>query len=226
MKFGPVPLSQAEGTMLVHGQTVGDRRFRKGRILDAGDIAHLTTSGIKEITVAIFEPGDIDENSAALRLAEAAAGPGVRAGVAGTGRVNLFARHGGLAMLDADAIDQINRIDEGITISTLRPLDRVDTEQVVATIKIIPFAVSETSLHAAKKAANHAVTVRAYRPYKIGLLQTNLPGLPRRFWQRPRPSSGPALNHWGVKLPRRSPSITTTSRSKRRSRASWGWAAN
>ncbi len=180
MKFGPVPLSQAEGTMLVHGQTVGDRRFRKGRILDAGDIAHLTTSGIKEITVAIFEPGDIDENSAALRLAEAAAGPGVRAGVAGTGRVNLFARHGGLAMLDADAIDQINRIDEGITISTLRPLDRVDTEQVVATIKIIPFAVSETSLHAAKKAANHAVTVRAYRPYKIGLLQTNLPGLPEK----------------------------------------------
>ncbi|MGB0625364.1 MAG: NTP transferase domain-containing protein [Alphaproteobacteria bacterium] len=180
MKFGPVPLSQAEGAMLVHGQTVGERRFRKGRILDAGDIAHLTASGITEITVAIFEPGDIDENSAALRLAEAAAGAGVRAGVAGTGRVNLFARHGGLAMLDSNAIDQINRIDEGITISTLRPLDRVDTEQVVATIKIIPFAVSENSLHAAEKAANHAVTVQAYRPHKIGLLQTNLPGLPEK----------------------------------------------
>ena len=183
MKFGPVPLSQAEGAMLVHGQTLDGKRFRKGHILDAKDVTQLGAAGVTEITVAIFEAGDIDENTAASRLAEAATGTGIRAGIAGTGRVNLFARHAGLAMLDPAAVDLINRVDEGITISTLHPFDRVEAEQIVATIKIIPFAVSETDLAQAEAAARGAgeaglISVRAYRQRAVGLIQTDLPGLP------------------------------------------------
>ncbi|MDA0785294.1 MAG: molybdopterin-binding/glycosyltransferase family 2 protein [Proteobacteria bacterium] len=183
MKFGPVPLSQAEGAMLVHGQTLGGHRYRKGHVLDADDVTRLTTAGITDVTVAVFEAGDIDENTAASRLAKAATGSGVRAGIAGTGRVNLFARHAGLAMLDPATVDRINRVDEGITLSTLHPLDRVEAEQVVATIKIIPFAVSETNLTKAEAAARDTeeaglISVRAYRPRTVGLIQTDLPGLP------------------------------------------------
>ncbi len=185
MKFGPVPLNQAEGAMLVHGQTLGGQRYRKGHILDAADISQLTTAGVSEITVAIFEDGDIDENTAASRLAKAATGTGIRAGIAGTGRVNLFAREAGLAMLDPDAVDRINRVDEGITISTLHPFDRVEAEQIVATIKIIPFAVSEAHLVEAETAAMAAgddglVSLRAYRQRSVGLIQTDLPGLPSK----------------------------------------------
>lgn len=183
MKFGPVPLTQAEGTMLVHGQTLGGQRYRKGHVLDADDISRLTIAGVDDVTVAIFEAGDIDENTAASRLAKAATGSGVRAGIAGTGRVNLFARTPGLTMLDPDAVDRINRVDEGITISTLHPFDRVDEEQIVATIKIIPFAVSEAALAQAEQAALAAgedglTAVRPYRQMDVGLIQTNLPGLP------------------------------------------------
>jgi molybdenum cofactor cytidylyltransferase len=183
MKFGPVPLSQAEGAMLVHGQTLGGQRYRKGHLLDATDISQLTTAGVTDVTVAIFEAGDIDENTAASRLAKAATGTGIRAGIAGTGRVNLFARHAGLAMLDPAIVDLINRVDEGITISTLHPFDRVEEEQIVATIKIIPFAVSEASLVQAEAAAQSAgedgmISLRAYRQRNVGLIQTDLPGLP------------------------------------------------
>lgn len=183
MKFGPVPLTQAEGAMLVHGQTMGGKRYRKGRILDAEDISRLTDAGVTDVTVAIFEAGDIDENTAASLLAKAASGSGVRAGIAGTGRVNLFARTAGLAMLDPDAVDRINGVDEGITISTLHPFDRVEAEQVVATIKIIPFAVPEADLTQAEEAAravgdNGLIAVRSYRERRVGLIQTNLPGLP------------------------------------------------
>ncbi len=183
MKFGPVPLNQADGAMLVHGQTLGGQRYRKGHVLDAADIRQLTTAGVTEVTVAVFEAGDIDENTAAGRLAKAATGSGIRAGIAGTGRVNLFARQAGLAMLDPDAIDRINRVDEGITISTLHPYDRVEAEQIVATIKIIPFAVSEAHLVEAEAAAMTAgddglVSVRPYQQRSVGLIQTDLPGLP------------------------------------------------
>ncbi|MBT6403729.1 MAG: NTP transferase domain-containing protein, partial [Rhodospirillaceae bacterium] len=92
-------------------------------------------------------------------------------------------RHAGLAMLDPATVDLINRVDEGITISTLHPFDRVEAEQIVATIKIIPFAVSEAHLIQAEEAALAAgedglISVHAYRQRSVGLIQTDLPGLP------------------------------------------------
>ncbi|MBO6783764.1 MAG: molybdopterin-binding/glycosyltransferase family 2 protein [Alphaproteobacteria bacterium] len=180
MKFGPLPVRDARGATLVHGQTLGGHRYRKGHVLEADDIARLEEAGVERVTVALFEEGDVDENTAARRLAEAAAGPGVRTGTEGTGRVNLFAAHAGLAQLDPDAVNRVNAIDEGITIATLNPLDRVDEEQVVATVKIIPFAVSREALARAESAAQEGdglVAVRPYRPRDIALVQTDLPGL-------------------------------------------------
>jgi molybdenum cofactor cytidylyltransferase len=180
MKFGPLPVREALGTTLAHGQTLGGHRYRKGQILDAEDIARLEADGVDNITVALFEDGDVDENTAARRLAEAAAGAGVRAGIAGTGRVNLFAECPGITLLDAATIDRINAIDEGITISTLRPYDRVENDQVAATVKIIPFAVSEAALSRAEEQARKAhglVSVRSYRPRTVSVIQTELPGL-------------------------------------------------
>jgi molybdenum cofactor cytidylyltransferase len=180
MKVETLPVAEASGCTLVHGQTRDGHRYRKGQVLTAEDVAQLAEAGVTEITVAIFEPDDVDENTAARRLAEAVTGAGVRTGVEGTGRVNLFSRHNGLVTLDAAAVDRINAIDEGITIATLRPLDRVEDDQVVATIKIIPFAVSEQNLaqteHLAREAGS-VVSVRAYRPRKVALIQTDLPGL-------------------------------------------------
>ncbi|MBT5570081.1 MAG: NTP transferase domain-containing protein [Alphaproteobacteria bacterium] len=177
MKFGPLPVSDALGTMLVHGQTIAGRRFRKGQVLRQDDLDHLIQGGVREITVARFEPDDVDENTAARRLADAAIGAGVRAGIEGTGRVNIFSAANGLVELDTNAINQINSIDEGITIATLRPLDRVETDQVVATVKIIPFAVTEDNLAKAEAAAHDVVSVLPYRSRKVTLIQTDLPGL-------------------------------------------------
>lgn len=186
MKFGSFPVAEAEGAMLVHGQTLGGHRYRKGYTLDASDIERLQSAGIDEITVAIFEDGDVDENSAAERLAEAAAGAGIRIGVVGTGRVNLFAEHDGLAGLDPDMIDRVNAIDEGITISTLRPFDRIEQNQIVATVKIIPYAVSETNLNrAAEEAARgNKVSALPYRRRRVALVQTDLPGLPAKVVEK------------------------------------------
>lgn len=180
MKFGPLPVSQALGTMLVHGQTLGGQRYRKGHVFAQSDIDQLTAAGTNEVTVARFEADDVDENTAARRLAEAAVGSGVRTGVEGTGRVNLFSEHNGLITLNADAVNRVNAVDEGITIATLRPLDRVEKGQVVATVKIIPFAVSENNLAKAESAARDAVpllSVRPYRSRKVALVQSDLPGL-------------------------------------------------
>ena len=64
--------------------------------------------------VAFLEPGDIDEDSAADRLAAALAPSGVRLSPASTGRVNIYAVGRGLVRFDRDRLKRLNRIDEGI----------------------------------------------------------------------------------------------------------------
>ncbi|MGB1709545.1 MAG: molybdopterin biosynthesis protein, partial [Candidatus Puniceispirillaceae bacterium] len=71
MKFGPVPTDDAEGAILAHAAHLPDGRLRKGTRLAPAELERLRAAGIKEVIVARLEPGDIDEDAAADRLAAA-----------------------------------------------------------------------------------------------------------------------------------------------------------
>ena len=187
MKFGPVPVASAIGATLVHSQTLGGQRYRKGRVLTAADVAAMAAAGVGEVTVAQLEAGDIDENDAARRLGEIAAGDNIRIGIANTGRVNLFAAADGLVDFDPGRIDAVNAIDEGITVATLRPCERVAATQIAATIKIIPFAVAEKDLAAAEAQAGNGgalINLRPFQPHRVALLQTTLPGVQAKVLEK------------------------------------------
>ena len=79
VKFGPVPLAEAAGKILGHNiaGTDGQRLLRKGRPLTAADVAALAGIGRQTVYVAELEPGDVDENNAARRVARALSGPGL-----------------------------------------------------------------------------------------------------------------------------------------------------
>ncbi len=128
---------------------------------------------------ARLEDGDVVEDEAALRLAKRLAGVSVRCATPFTGRVNLFAETAGLAIVDAAAIDRLNAIDESITVATIprhRPVARGD---MIATVKIIPFATPGLTLEAALAALgpSAAVAIAPFRPLRIAVASTLLPGL-------------------------------------------------
>ena len=131
-----------------------------------------------EIIVARLEPGDVGEDEAARLLSQRLAGRHVRRERAFTGRVNLFAEAAGLVVIDAPAIERVNAICEEITAATLAPYSAVARGDMIATVKIIPFAVAGRSLEESLAAAgNGAVRVAPYRPLSIGVVSTLLPGL-------------------------------------------------
>jgi len=179
--FGPLPIAQALGAVLAHAVTAGERRLKKGRVLDAGDLAALEAAGIGEIIAAVLEPDDVAEDEAAARAASALVGPGLSAGAAFTGRVNLFAEVPGLLTLDRDEIDRLNQVDEALTVATLAPFTAVEPGQMVATIKVIPFAAPERAVATWEKitAAGSTPPLRLapFRPRPVALIQTVLPGL-------------------------------------------------
>ena len=60
---------------------------------------------------------------------------------------------------------QINRLDEAITLATLPPFAKVAAGEMLATIKIIPFAAREASVAAAETmlASSAGLRVDAFR---------------------------------------------------------------
>lgn len=179
MQFGPLPLDQAEGAILAHSVRHGRVSFKKGRVLSAADVATLRDAGVDEVIAARLSPDDVAEDAAAARIAVAVAGTGVTIAAPFTGRVNLFAAAAGLLTLDPTRIDAINLIDESVTIATLPAFAPVEAGQMVATIKIIPFAAPEAAVAAAERAAagSPPLAVQVYRPLTAGLIQTRLPGV-------------------------------------------------
>ncbi len=160
----------------MHGLRVGSRMFKKGRVLSQADVGALGEAGIAEVTAVKLEAGDVPEDVAATRIARALAGDGVRVGAAFTGRANLYAETSGLVVLAPGVIDKINLIDESVTVATLPPYASVAAGDMVATIKIIPFAAPDRAVGvAAEAAAASPIRVAAFKPMRVALISTQLP---------------------------------------------------
>jgi len=180
VKFGETPLADAAGAILAHSRKVGGRTLKKGRVLTAEDVAALAAAGLSSVVAARLEPGDVAENAAADAVAQHLAGANVSIGRGFTGRTNFFAEAAGLCVVDRGAVERFNLVDETITLATLPPDAVVAPKEMVATVKIIPFAVREAAVEACAKLARAAAPifrVAPFKPHKVALIQTRLPGL-------------------------------------------------
>lgn len=175
MKFGPVAVGEAAGAILAHSVRLADGLIRKGTRLGPDHIAALAAAGVGEVVAARLEPGDVHEDEAAAAVAVAVAGEGVRAERPFTGRSNLFAETAGLVVIDRAGVDRLNHVDPAITVATVPEYTAVVPGQMVATVKVIPFAVPRAVLDAARPAA--AIRVAPFRALSVGLVATTLASL-------------------------------------------------
>jgi molybdenum cofactor cytidylyltransferase len=180
MKFGPVAPGDAKGGIVVHSIRQGGLILKKGRVVGDADIAALKAAGVTTITIARIEPDDVSEDEAAAQLAAAVAGEGVHIDRAFTGRANLFAETDGIMVVDRAGIDRFNEVDPDVTLATLAEFAPVVAGKMIATVKIIPFAVSAAARDkalAVARAATPLVRVARYQVHKVGVISTVLPGL-------------------------------------------------
>jgi molybdenum cofactor cytidylyltransferase len=203
MRFGEVPVGDAEGAILVHSMRLGDKAFKKGRVLTREDIAFLAAAGPPVITVVRLDPGDVAEDEAARRIAEAATGPGIRVAPPFTGRANLHATARGVLVFDRDRLDRLNLVDEATTLGTLPPYAVVAPDEMVATVKIIPFAAPAAAVETCAAIAAEGgplLSVAAFRPHDVALIQTRLPGLKETILEKTREVTSARLAALGCRL--------------------------
>jgi molybdenum cofactor cytidylyltransferase len=205
MQFGPVPTATAVGAILAHSVRLPDRSMRKGRLLSDEDVKALAAAGYAKVTVARLEADDVPEDEAATRLAAAAGGDGAVRQAAFTGRCNLYAEAAGIVVLDRARLDRINLIDEAITIATVAPFDLVQDGQMVATVKVIPFAAPRLALDEAERIAAEAgplLRVVRLRPHRAGLIMTTLAGTKASVLDKTATVLTERLTHLGSELAR------------------------
>jgi len=201
MEFGKIPVAAAKGAILGHSVSLTNGVLKKGIVLDQPDIALLVESEIDSVYAARLDDDDIGENAAASAIAKVLAGQGVRVATTTSGRANLFAIKAGVVDIDGDIINQLNRLDESLTVACLQPFERVEVGQMLATVKIIPYAVSKASMEAGLALVSNAyagdplvggplagdplvtdplvgdsapVAVRAFEKKRVGLIITRL----------------------------------------------------
>ena len=211
MKFGPVALADASGCVLAHSLRLPDGVLKKGLLLGEGELQRVAAAGIDRVVVARLEPEDVGENDAAAQVAHALAGAEVHIGNAGTGRVNLHAREAGLLVLDAARVHAANAVHEGLTIATLHTDSPVAAGQMLATVKIIPYAVPGAALAEVlqrlrgaaepdSREGRRALRVAAWQHWPVGLVMTRLAETPDPVLAKMRKAVSVRLEPLGARL--------------------------
>lgn len=175
-----VRVEEAVGMILAHDMTEiipGKSKspaFKKGHVLQNEDIPRLLRMGKEHIGIIEFREGDIHENDAAIRMATAAAGPGIELTEPSEGKVNLIAKNRGLLKVNSKALYEINSIDE-ITMATLHTNMIIEQGTVIGGTRIIPLLTDVqkiVKMETICKENAPIVQVLPMRKLKIGIVTT------------------------------------------------------
>jgi molybdenum cofactor cytidylyltransferase len=177
VKFGRFQVEDAVDAIAVHSVRAGATIIRKGSLISPEIVLELKRAGIDSIVAARLEAGDVGENEAAWKIAEALAGENITVEPPFTGRSNLYASTAGLLLVDKASIDRLNTVDEAITVATLPAYRPVVEGEMVGTVKIIPYAVRDLVVGEGLAAVDtRTLRIAPYVRRTVGVVSTVLPG--------------------------------------------------
>ncbi|WP_461211416.1 molybdopterin-binding protein [Desulfocurvus sp. DL9XJH121] len=174
-----VPVREAVGTVLCHDMTrivpneYKGPAFRKGHVITEADIGPLLMIGKEHVYVLSLEPGQVHENDAAMRIAMAAAGPGLTASAVCEGRVNLKASPG-LLSINVEALDRINAIEE-VVLATVHTGQQITAPRDVAGTRVVPLVIDEQKILQVEDICRRAWPVIQVKPFanlRVGVVTT------------------------------------------------------
>ena len=174
-----VPVEEAVGMILCHDMTrivPGESKgpaFRKGHIVAGEDVQLLLEIGKEHVYVLDLAPGQIHEDEAALRIARAAAGPGITLSQVCEGRINFEAGRG-LLDVNVEALNRINSIEE-VVLATMHDGQQITEPRAVAGTRVVPLVIDEEKIERVEALCAeypYVVGVRPFKHHNVGLVTT------------------------------------------------------
>ncbi|MDC0074289.1 molybdopterin-binding protein [Alphaproteobacteria bacterium] len=178
MKYKKTKTKLCSGNIL--GYTIKKNSFilKKGHKLSQSDIKKLEKENIDYVYTASLDKEDIQENAAASFIAKKLIGNKTNIKKAFTGRCNIYSKEYGLVKINDKIINKINTLSSSITIATIPPWSLVNKNQMLATVKIIPFAVNSSLIKKViVKTINQKpiIEVKPISSHNVGVIITKLP---------------------------------------------------
>ncbi|HEX2756449.1 MAG TPA: molybdopterin-binding protein [Candidatus Limnocylindrales bacterium] len=173
---GRRPPAELVGAVLARDLVVGGSRWSKGRRLSVADLAAWAVDpslGVGPVTVIVLDEGDLHEDDAALRLADAVAGSGLTRRGPSQSRVDLLAEHDGVLHVRATELERLNRIDP-LEVFTRLDGSIVAAGDLVASVKVAPHVVPASVVEAGEQVVaggrRPLVRVAPFRPMRVGVI--------------------------------------------------------
>jgi hypothetical protein len=140
--------------------------FPRGHVIKEEDVVVLLSMGKEHVFITEGHEGEVHEEEAAKRLADAFAGTDFgRSGVK-EGRVNLVSTMSGVFKVNIPLLSQINSI-EGVVLATRHNNTVSRPEMVMAGTKIIPLYVPEADLCLVEDLCRKQEKVIRILPFKL-----------------------------------------------------------
>jgi hypothetical protein len=175
-----VPVHEAVGMVLCHDITevvpgkFKGRAFKKGHVVEPADVERLLDLGKEHLYILTMKPGAVHEDEAAVRIAQAAGGRGIRASEPVEGRVNMVSVSTGLLKVNVEALNRVNEIQD-VVLGTLHTNQRVTAGQVVAATRIIPLVTQSAILTSVEDVCCKEFPIIQIVPFtsrKVGIVTT------------------------------------------------------
>ena len=201
MIFTELPTAECEGALLAHSLLLSGRRHAKGEVVTATLLAAALAAGIRHLWVARPAPGDLGEAEAALLLGRALAGDGVRVADPALGRVHLHAARDGLLSFDPAIVHRLNAATDAVAVATLPPQTPVTAGELVASAKIVPYALTPEEVAALELSRVRGIAVAPWVvPGQPLLLQTRLAETPDKLLRKAVEVTAARLARFGAPM--------------------------
>ena len=162
------------GAILARDLTVGGRRWSKGRRLTAEDLLALAVADPgPAVTVVVAEAGELHEDDAAVRLAQAIAGPNLEVRGPNQSRLDLVAAVAGVVNVRIAELERLNRLDP-LEVFTVFDGQIVERGDLIASVKVAPHVVDASIVEAGARIASFGsqpiVWVAAFVARRVGVV--------------------------------------------------------
>lgn len=159
-------------TQIIPGKYKGSR-YKKGYIVCSKDIPVLIEMGKVNLFVLDLKDNDVHEDEAALRIAKAVSGAGIKLIVKNEGKVELVAKHDGLLQINVAKLMELID-DDKVMLATLHRNQMVKRGEVVGGTRVIPLIVSNEVVIKAESVCktNPIINVTELKLFKVGIVTT------------------------------------------------------
>ncbi|MEZ4572683.1 MAG: hypothetical protein R2849_20675 [Thermomicrobiales bacterium] len=153
----------------------GERLLPKGGLIDEDVLARWPEVPDGILHLIELEAGDIHENPAGRRVAEAVTGPGIEIEGPFNSRYNLNSRSRGLLVVRPDVVHELNAVGD-LSLFTRFTDQAVTAGQTVAGVKATPIVVRESEVEAieaiARRTGGPIVDVLPFHARKAAVVAT------------------------------------------------------